>query len=111
MVGDLEEQRPSRPWNRRKQANDLVIDEISDLFGLDGSLDVRIEDLEKMTEALLLSFDSKIPIGFECSQVCFRMIVEGHRIQPQVTSALAFLIAASDMSTLELFQRGRSKRH
>ena len=111
VIGDLQKQGAPRPWNRCKQANDLVIDEVSNLFGLDGTLDVWIEDLEKMTEALLFGFNSKIPIGFERPQVGFRMIVEGHRIQPQVTSALALIIAASDTPRLELFQRGGSKRH
>ncbi len=55
---------------------------------------VWVENLEKMTEALLLGFNSEIPISFERPQVSLGMIVERHRIQSQVASALALFIAA-----------------
>ena len=102
VISDLQKQRSSGPWNRCEQADDLVVDEIPDAFRPHGTRHVWVENLEKVTEPLLLGFSPEIPISFERPEVSLWIIVQRQRIQPQVASAPAILVAAAYTAALEL---------
>ena len=88
VVGDLEEPRPLDLGQAREAAHDRVVDEVRDRFLLEAAVDVRVEHLEEVGEAVRRRFLAERPERLERGDIRVEVVGEGDRIETEVGQRL-----------------------
>ena len=88
VIGDLEKFRPLRLGEAGETADDRVVDELWDRFRAQAPLDVRIEDLQEIGEAVGGGVGAELLECLERGDVGVDVIGEGDRIEAKVGERL-----------------------
>ena len=88
VIGDLEEFRPLRLGEAGETADDRVVDELGDRLRAQAPLDVRIEDLEEIGEAVGGGVGAELLERLERGDVGVDVVGEGDRIEAEVGERL-----------------------
>ena len=76
VVNDLQENRPTGFGDAREGADNIVVDELTELFGWNAAVHVRIEDFEEIAETFALGFFTKFLECLQCDFVPREVICE-----------------------------------
>src|SRR5690349_17278057 len=84
VINNLQESRTTRLRHACEGAENVVIDELAQLFRRDAAVDVRIEDFQEMAEALPFRLFAKFLIPKERSAVLLEVVDEGDGVEAEV---------------------------
>src|SRR6185436_16623529 len=111
VVNDLQEYRPARFGNARKSSDDIVVDELAEFLGSDSSIDIWIEDFEKMAEAFAFRFFAKFLVTGERVAVLIEVVDERNGVKAEVRARKISVIAiAFDFSALNVVDARAAER-
>ena len=110
VVDHFQEQRASRTGNTRQRASNQVVDESRQHVRRNAVGQVRIEDLQEVPEPLPLGLVPKRPVRLDRLQIVVTIVGKSDRVESEVSTDGAFFDLAVEMSTLDVINRGRTKR-
>src|SRR5262249_60680375 len=94
----------------RQHLGDHVVDVAGQKLWRDHPGNVRVENLEEITESFSFGFFAEVVESLEGREIAIQIIVEGHAVQAEVCSQRALVGFAFDMAALDVIDAGGPKR-
>src|SRR5439155_3639982 len=111
VINDLQKNGPARFRHARQRANDVVVDELAELFRRDPAGHIWIEHFEEVPELLPLRLLAKLLVPQQRLAVLFQAVEVRNRIKPEVRARKISTVAlALDLPALNLINARRTKR-
>ena len=110
VVGDFQKHRPADFGDAGERADDVIVEESGHLFVGDAGVHIRIEDFEKVAEALAFGLDAEVLEILQGLVIPIDVVGEGDRVKAEVGTGVRRAVAVGEATVFDVIDRGGAKR-